>query len=154
MKQKLFATVWNVGVSVEMENKILNCRGFIMLNVIFLTLIVSLVAIIFLNGSEILNRSNATLRITAMNLIDEQFAEVESRAAHGNLSVGTLGFLGVEEDLKSYNLDEKNPIDFKVSTVVQNTAYENLFNVVVKVTWTLGEKNFEIESEKFVHLQN
>ena len=123
-----------------------------MLNVIFLTLIVSFMAMIFLNASENVNNSNATLRLTALNLIDEQFAEIESRAAKGNLSAGSLSFLGVEEDLRIYNLNEKNPIEFNVSTVVKNTDYENLFNVKVKVEWIVDRKNFEIESEKIIRI--
>lgn len=138
-----------------MENKNLGSRGFIMMSVVFLTLVVSFAAVIFLNGSARVKNSNSALRFTALNLMQEQFAMLESRAAHGDLPVGNFSFLGASEDLTSYNLAENFPVKFKVKTTVKNhVAYENLRNVTVQVEWTFNNKDFEIESEKIMRVQN
>ena len=126
-----------------------NNRGFIMLNVIFLTLIVSFVAMIYLNGTATLTSGNSTLRLTALNLMNEQFAELESRAAQGNLSTGTMTFLGNKDDLTSYNANENLPTEFKISANVTERG-ENLFKVTVKVEWQFHGKDFEIKSAKTV----
>ena len=132
-------------------------RGFMMLNVIFLTLIVSFTALIFLNGAAKVKNSGAELRFVALNLANEQFAEIESLAAQGKLSVGSKNFLGAEEDLKNFGLyrDEdlktKTPVIFSVTSTVKNfSGYENLFEVTVKVTWTFEGKDFEVELNKVV----
>jgi|GEM_PF-2287559 len=137
-----------------MGNNFLDSRGFIMLNVVFLTLIVSFAAMIYLNGSAIVGNSNATLRLTALNLMNEQFAEIESLAGQGNLSAGEeFDFLGLQEDLISYNASEKNPTEFKVTAAVKNFDSENLLRVSVKVTWKFNGRNFELESEKLVRVR-
>ena len=138
-----------------MKVKILNERGFILLNVIFLTLIVSITATIFLNGTAAKNNSNSALRLTALNLANEQFAELESRAATGNLFSGNYSFLGSAEDLKSYGLyeteNEKLPVEFSVTSTVKNyLSYENLFMAEVKVEWTFEGQNYELKSEKII----
>lgn len=112
-------------------------------------------AMIFLNASESIDNSNSALRLTAMNLIDEQFAEIESRVAKGNLSTGNLSFLGKNENLISYNVNENNPVTFTVSTIVKShVTYDLLFIVTVKVEWFFAGKNFEIESEKIFRAKN
>ena len=125
-----------------------------MLNVIFLTLTVSFVAMMFVNGSIAVSNSKTALRLTALNLMDEQFAEIESLADKGNLSAGNLSFLGVEEDLKTYNLNENFPVEFDILTTVNSTAYENLLEVTVTAKWTYDGRDFEIESGKTVRVRN
>ena len=132
-------------------------RGFMMLNVIFLTLIVSFTALIFLNGAARINNSGAELRIVALNLANEQFAEIESLAAQGKLYAGNINFLGDKEDLKNFgfykdaDLQTKTPVIFSVTSTVKNfSGYENLFNVEIKVAWNFAGKDFDIKLEKIV----
>ena len=128
-----------------------------MMNVIFLTLITSFTALIFLNGAGRVSESDSALRLTALNLANEQFAEIESLAEENNLTAGSYNFLGANDDLKNFGLysDEdlqiKNPAEFKVTADVDNYQ-DNLKNVKVTVKCNSANKNFEIELEKIVRV--
>ena len=131
-----------------------------MAEVIFLLIIVSFTAIIFLNGATLLNSSNSSLRLTAINLANEQFAELERLAAAGNLSAGSYSFLGAADDLKNFglykdsDLAEKNPTAFQVSSAVKNySAQENLYSATVLVSWTYAGKNYRLEAEKILRVK-
>ncbi len=132
-------------------------KGFIMMNVIFLTLIVSFTALIFLRGTEILGSdSNSTCRLIAINLANEQFAEIENLASEGRLSVGKKNFLGDAQDLKNFGLyssTDKTPVEFEVETEVKNYS-GNLCKVEILVRWTLVDKDFELPFEKIVRVKN
>ena len=140
-----------------MFNKKISERGFMMMNVIFLTLIVSFTALIFLNGARRVNETDSALRLTALNLANEQFAEIEHLAAENNLSTGSHSFLGDENNLKNFglykdeDLQNKKPAEFTVTTSVENYS-DNLKNVKITVKCTHAEKNFEIELEKLVRI--
>ena len=124
------------------------------LQVIFLTLIVSVAGMIILNGMKKSENHNATLRIIALNLAEEQFAELENLAADGNLSAGNYNFLGVQEDLKNYfdsddtKINSQVPVNFDVKTQVENFS-GNLFRAKIKVEWNFGEENF-VELQKVI----
>ena len=157
----MFLTAWGVGVETEMFNKKFSERGFIVMNVVFLTLIVSFAALIFLNGAKLVEEDNSALRLTALNLANEQFAEIEKLADEGNLSTGNFNFLGETEDLKSFglykdeDLQKKIPVNFSVTATVKNHSdFENLRNVAVAVDWTFAGKNFKIELEKIVRIND
>lgn len=127
-----------------------NQRGFMLLSVIFLTLIVSMGAMILLHANAKVQQRNSTLRITAINLANEQFAELESRAAGGNLHGGSYSFLGKPEDLKSTNgvKEDSPPVEFEVETAVAESG--NLREVTVTVRWNDdGKENF-ITSKKIL----
>ena len=146
---------------MSMSNKKFSERGFIAINVIFLTLIVSFVALIFLNGAERIKENNAALRLAALNLANEQIAEVERLAATGSLLTGNLDFLGEPKDLKNFglykdeDLQKKSPVNFLVTAKVKNHSdFENLKNVTVTVDWTFAGKDFKIELEKIVRIND
>ena len=83
-----------------------NQRGFMLLNVVFLTLIVSIGAQILLNANVKVQQRNSTLHLTAINLANEQFAEIESCASAGTLDAGNFLIRNLNEykdDLKSFN---------------------------------------------------
>ena len=131
--------------------KILNERGFMLLQVVFLAMITSIVAMIFLNGVMQVKNRNATLRLTAIHLANEQIAESESRAAQGILPDGSISWLGVDDDLTTYNSGAKEPVKFDVKTNVENFSDNAaLKKITVKVEWKVGEENFQIESEKII----
>ena len=120
-----------------------NERGFMLLNVVFLTVITSLAAMILMNAAPRARNHQSTLRLTAIYLANEQFAELESLAAREDIS-GSQPFLGNKDDLTSNNLGEDNPIEFKVTTTVSGGRAK------VKVTWQVGEDEFKIETERTI----
>lgn len=133
--------------------KIFDERGFMFLQVIFLTLIVSFAGMIILNGLKKSENQNATLRMIALNLAEEQFAELENLAADGNLSAGSFSFLGAQEDLKNdfdyAQKDKQSAVNFEVKSSVENNS-GNLFNATVKVEWNFNNKNYFVELKKTI----
>ena len=131
-----------------------NERGFALLNVIFLMMITSFAAMILLNAAPRVRNPQPTLRLTALYLAEEQLAYLESKAANGDLTTGTYNFLGNDEDLTSMNFSEKIPVKFNVVAHVteHDAGLPNLFDAKVIVSWTVGGKDFDIESERTILL--
>ena len=120
-------------------------RGFALLNVVLLTVITSFAAMLLLNAVPRAKNPQATLRLTAQYVANEQFAQLESMAASGELNAGSYSFQGLPEDLTTENAVA--PIKFTVTTQVSNLG-GNVRKVTVKVSWTFGGKNFELTSER------
>ena len=134
------------------------------LSVIFLTLIVSMGAMILLHANAKVQQRNSTLYLTAINLANAQFAEIERWAA-SDKSEGAETFLiqnilEYADDLKSYNgLDPKKiadgtatPIEFSVD--VQQEIYSGeLWNFTVTVKWTVGGEEKSVTSKKILRIQ-
>ena len=120
-------------------------RGFALLNVVLLTVITSFAAMLLLNAVPRAKNPQATLRLTAQYVANEQFAQLESMAASGELNAGSYSFQGKPEDLTTENAVA--PIKFTVTTQVSNLG-GNVRKVTVKVSWTFGGKNFELTSER------
>ena len=120
-----------------------NERGFMLLNVVFLTVITSFAAMILINAAPRARNNQSTLRLTAIYLANEQFAELESLAAREDIS-GNQPFLGYKDDLTSNNLGADNPIEFEVTTTVSGGKAK------VKVTWQVGDDEFKIELERTI----
>ena len=138
-----------------MENMINNQRGFMLPGVVFLTLIVSFGALILLNAKVRVQQRNSTLYLTAINLANEQFAEIESRASADKYL--ETDFMGNPDDLKSFNgvstakIEDGTavPIEFDVETSYEN-AGKNLIKAKVTVKWSVGGKEKSIESQKII----
>lgn len=140
-----------------------NEHGFALLSVVFLTLITSFAALILLNAATRAQNPQSTLRLTALHLANEQFAQLESMATiDGRLDAGSYSFQGLPEDLTTENF-KSAPITFTVKTQVKlpddgdeysdDVNYSgNLREVKVTVSWTVGGKNFEIESERMIRV--
>lgn len=124
-------------------------RGFALLNVVILTLITSFAAMILLNAVPRAKNPQSTLRLTALYVANEQFAQLESLAAAGDLNGGSYSFRGLPEDLTTENAGA--PITFKVTTQVTNSG-GNLRKVSVKVSWTFNGKDFELASERMMRV--
>ncbi len=131
-----------------------NQRGFMLLSVIFLTMIVAISAQILLHANAKVQQRNSTAYLTAINLANEQFAELESRAASGNLSNGKHNFYGDKDDLESRNGVKENsvPLKFTVETKVDDEA-ENLKKTSVTVKWIVGGKENSVAAEKIIRVQ-
>ena len=125
-----------------------------LMSVIFLLMITSFAALIFMNGTKKIVNQNSALRIISLHLAEEQFAEIESRAAKGE-ALQNFSFLGNPDDLKNYydsrdeNNSEVKPIIFDVTTSVKSDS-----RVEVKVEWTLDGKNYSIALEKLIYITN
>ncbi|MBQ7705002.1 MAG: hypothetical protein IJT73_06225 [Selenomonadaceae bacterium] len=113
-----------------------NQRGFMFLSAIFLTLIVSFIALITLNAKYKVQQRNSTLYLTAINLANEQFAFIEGDA--GDIPT---------EDKKSYNgmSESSEPIEFKISTSRNGNRF------TVKVEWTVNGETETFESTKTIY---
>lgn len=124
-----------------------NQRGFMLLNVVFLTLITALAATILMDAAPRIKNPQSVLRLTAIHLANEQFAMLESKAAAGKLTAGNYDFLGDKDDLTTTNAGK--PITFTVTTQV--TASGNLRNATV--TFTIdGDESFELKAERTIPL--
>ena len=124
-------------------------RGFMLLSVVFLTLIVSIGAQILLNANVKVQQRNSMLYLTAINIANEQFAEIEGQ----NLPAGIYDFLGNDKDLESRNgvKEDSEPIKFDVETTVSG---ETLREVTVKVKWIVGGRENSIVAKKIIRAAN
>lgn len=126
----------------EIKSVLHNERGYLLLNVVFLTLITAFAAVILLNAAPRVRNPQSTLKLTAIYLANEQFAVLESRAATGEQLGGSYSFLGDEKDLKSENFSAGEPTTFEVETNVSG----GVAKVVVK--WQVNGKDFKVEAER------
>lgn len=122
-----------------------NERGFILLDAILLTLIVSIMAMILLNANSKVQQRNSTLYFTAINLANEQFALLESYEATGIMSNIPAA------DKESLNGVKENsaPIKFDVSYSVEN-SFGNLKEYKVTVKWNVDGEPRIFESTKTI----
>ena len=125
-----------------------NERGFMLLNVVFLTLITSAVAMILMNAAPRFKNSQAVLRLTAIHLANEKFAFMESKAASG---VFDLNCPINSEDLTTENFGKKVPIKFKITPTEKSSA-GNLHHVNVKVEWNVDGRENYIEVERTIRV--
>ncbi|MCR5833653.1 MAG: hypothetical protein K6G55_03280 [Selenomonadaceae bacterium] len=133
----------------RLKNILGNQRGFMLINVVFLTVITSFAAMILMDAAPRIRNNQTSMRLIALNLANEQFAYLESRAARG--LEPDAGFLGEGEDLINDSFGNENmPINFTVETSV--TGGGNLRSVTVTVKWQSGGENFEIESERTIRI--
>lgn len=127
-----------------------NERGFMLLNVVFLTLITALAAMILINAAPRIRNPQSVLRLTAIYLANEQFAMLESLAANGDSLEGQDSFLGEPTDLKSKNFSANKLVEFEVDTKIE--ANGDLREVKVKVSWKFDGKDFELETERTIRV--
>ena len=126
----------------------LNERGYLLLNVVFLTLITSFAAMILLNAAPRVRNPQSTMRLIALNLANEQLAQLEANAAAGE-SIGGGSFLGSNSDLTNDSFrSEDSPTVFTVETTISGSG--TLRDAKVKVKWQFGGKNFEVEAERTI----
>ena len=122
----------------------INEKGFMLLSAVFLTLIVSFVAMMTLQTMMREKNSDASLQLQAINLANEQFALIESGSDKEIPA----------EDKKSYglyrinDLETKTPTEFKVTTKIFGEG--NLKEVEVIVTW----KDRKLSFKKLIRLNS
>lgn len=117
-----------------------NERGFMLLSAIFLTLVVSIMATVFLRANVRNQQRNSALYYTAINLADEQFAILKSNHEKEI----------PDDDKKTYNGLKENaaPIEFRVTKSFSGSS------ATVRVEWTVdGETKF-LESTRTILAEN
>lgn len=124
---------------------IFNQRGFMMLNVVFLTLITALAAMILMNAAPRVSNPQATLRLTALYVANEQLAHLESLAAAGEAL--PKSFQGKPGDLKIANFSTDEPIEFEVDTDIDGG---NPHKVTVTVSWSVKGQPDSIKVERTI----
>lgn len=129
----------------RLQTVLRNERGYLLLNVVFLTLITSFTAMILLNTAPRVKNPQSTLRLIAIHLANEQFAQLESLAAVNNLHGGNYPFLGVQDDLTNDSFREDNPVKFIVETQVSVNGNLRTATVTVKID---GDENFLLTMER------
>ena len=134
-----------------MINPLKNERGFLLLNVVLLTLITSFAAVILFNATPQARNPQSTLKLTALHLANEQLAYLESYGAAGTLNEGSYNFQGDGEDLVTKNFSEEIPIEFTVTTNVSDSEM-NLYRATVKVTWKVNGEDYELEAQRTIRL--
>ena len=130
---------------IRLQTVLRNERGYLLLNVVFLTLITSFAAMILLNTAPRVKNPQSTLRLTAIHLANEQFAQLESLAANHDLHGGSYPFLGVQDDLTNDSFHEKNPVKFIVETQISVNGNLRTATVTVKID---GDENFLLTMER------
>jgi len=118
--------------------------GFMLLNVVLLTLITSFAAMILLNAATRVRNRQSTLELTALYLANEQLAQLESAAAAGGPLSG--GYLGDPDDLTTTNAGA--PITFNVATDINGNG--SLRRATVTVTWKVDGEDFEFVAERTI----
>ena len=132
------------------NNPLRNERGFMLLHVLFLTLITASAAMILLNAAPRLKNPESVLRLTALHLANEQLAILEGLAETEGLVAGEYTFLGAEEDLQTENAFAGATTTFEVKTTVE--AKDALRYATVRVIWEWGGEIFELESERTIRV--
>ena len=129
-----------------MMKKILqNECGFMLLNVVFLTLITSFAAMILMNAAPRLKNPQAVLRLTATHLANEQFAFMEYHATQGD----SLTKIYIpDKELTTTNAGAGKPITFTISvSPVGGNSYK------VKVEWTVDGREDFLEFERTIYVK-
>ena len=126
-------------------------RGFALLSVVILTLVTSVIAVILLNAVPRVKNPQATLKLTARYVAEEQFACLESMAAAGDLNASSYPFKGRDEDLTTTNAGEGLPVKFTVDTQI-SPAGGNVRRVKVTVSWQLNGEDFKLTSERMMRV--
>ena len=121
----------------------INEKGFMLLSAIFLTLIVSFVAMMTLQTTTRSKNSDASLQLQAINLANEQFALLES-GSDKEIPVEDLINYGLyyEGQDDEDNEDYKPPTVFEVNTTLESNV-GNLYEYKVTVTWNNESLEFK-----------
>ena len=130
-------------------NRLNNERGFILLNVIFLTLITSVAAMILMNAAPRVRNPQSMLRLTAIYLANEYFAHLESKAAAGIEILDNHEFpTENKDDLTTENFGAGKLIQFEITPKI--TPKGNLREVTVKFEWTIDGRKDYVEMERTI----
>ena len=122
----------------------LNERGYLLLNVVFLTLVTSFAAMILLNAAPRVKNSQSTMKLIALHLANEQLAYIEAEAEGKSVS---KNFLTQAEDLTNDSFrTEDAPTVFKIDKSISDNV------ATVTVSWEIDGKNFSVTAERTIRV--
>ena len=122
----------------------LNERGYLLLNVVFLTLVTSFAAMILLNAAPRVKNSQSTMKLIALHLANEQLAYIEAEAEGKSVS---KNFLTQAEDLTNDSFrTEDAPTVFKIDKSISDNV------ATVTVSWEIGGKIFSVTAERTIRV--
>lgn len=122
----------------------LNERGYLLLNVVFLTLVTSFAAMILLNAAPRVKNSQSTMKLIALHLANEQLAYIEAEAEGKSVS---KNFLTQAEDLTNDSFrTEDAPTVFKIDKSISDNV------ATVTVSWQIDGKNFSVTAERTIRV--
>lgn len=122
----------------------LNERGYLLLNVVFLTLVTSFAAMILLNATPRVKNSQSTMKLIALHLANEQLAYLEAEAEGKSVD---KNFLTRAEDLTNDSFrTEDAPTVFSVDKSIDDNV------ATVTVSWEIGGKIFSVTAERTIRV--
>ena len=120
-----------------------DCKGFIFIEVLFLTLILSFTALMIVNFLETAMLSNrmSAIRNAAIYLANARMSEIEEYVDTNKKFPPSSYTILNDEDLTCENFFGINDnVKFEVDAQISGTASDK-GNVTVKVTWTVGNNS-------------
>ena len=127
-----------------------NSNGFVLVEVVFLTLIVSLTAMLIVRGykTAILSNQNSALRTAALNVAQAQIAEIESSIYSDENKELPASFNLLGDDFLIYEdfFGIKGKVKFIVDTTsetLSDTSQIKGYRIKVKVYWQINNSNID-----------
>ena len=121
----------------------LNEKGFIFIETIFLTLIVSFTAIIIFNGLNLAMKSNriSVIRMNAIHLASARIAEIEAHNRDkSSFQLPTNTFLTSDDLIYEDFFGIDGTLKFILEDKINTSASDHV-NVTVRVTWAVNNNN-------------
>ena len=121
----------------------LNEKGFIFIDAIFLTLIVSFMAVLILNGLDLAITSNrvSVIRMNAIHLANARMSEIEAyNDGRTSFQMPSDTYLSYEDLNYTDYFGISGTTRFNIETKM-NTSSTDRANVTVVVTWTVNNNS-------------
>ena len=127
-----------------------NSNGFVLVEVVFLTLIVSFTAMLIVRGykTTVLSNQNSALRTAALNVAQAQIAEIESRIYRDDNKELPISFDLLDENFLIYEdfFGIKGKVKFIVNTTcttLSDTPQIKGYSINIKVYWQINNSNID-----------
>ena len=125
---------------------IFNNKGFIFIEVIFISLLVSFTAALIVRGLKTAVTANQTsaIKTAAIHIANSQMSEIEEYVNINRSLPSSYNFLDESDLIYEDFLGMKEPVTFYIETEVSDsTLNSQLRRVTVKVSWQIGDdENF------------
>ena len=121
---------------------IFNNKGFIFIEVIFISLLVSFTAILIVRGLKTAVTANQTsaIKTAAMHIANAQMSEIEEYVNKNKSLPSSYNFIDESDLIYEDFLGMKEPVIFYIETEVSDSTLNGqLLRVTVKVSWQIGD---------------
>ena len=126
-----------------MLNILRNNKGFIFIEVLFLTMIVSFAALLVVNALELAIRSDrmSAIRTAAIHLANARIAEIEEyNLARSSFQVPSDTLLTADDLIRENFFGISGTVRFNINTKI-NESSTTKGNVTVTVSWTVNNNS-------------